>query len=70
MALRPIAQGDEVTYDYNTTEYSMASPFLCHCGHCSGTEIRGFRHLSIPERQRRARILAAYLRPLLDAVAD
>jgi len=48
----------------------MASPFLCQCGHCGGREIRGFRHLSIPERQRRAEILAAHLRPLLDVVAE
>jgi len=70
MCARSIPQGEEVTYDYNTTEYSMASPFLCRCVHCGGREIRGFRHLSIPEQQRRAGILAAHLRPLLDAVAE
>lgn len=63
VALRDIAPGEGVTFDYNTTEGSMASPFACHCGaaECLG-EIRGANHLSPAERARVAPYLADYLR--------
>ncbi|WP_437514120.1 SET domain-containing protein-lysine N-methyltransferase [Sorangium sp. So ce1099] len=32
VALRPIAPGDEVTFFYPSTEWTMASSFECHCG--------------------------------------
>lgn len=53
VALRAIAAGDEITFDYNTTEYDMASPFQCHCGSagCAG-KIRGYRYLTAAERAR------------------
>lgn len=48
VAARPIGAGDEVTFDYNTTEYDMASPFECRCGAkgCNGRRIAGYRHLA------------------------
>lgn len=54
IAVRPIEIGDEITFDYNTTEYDMASPFDCRCGAtgCRGRRIAGFRHLG--PKQRRA----------------
>ncbi len=30
LALHPIAAGDEVTFDYRTTESAIAAPFQCH----------------------------------------
>lgn len=53
VAARPIAAGDEITFDYNTTEYDMASPFDCRCGAsgCHGRRIAGFRHLA-PDARR------------------
>jgi len=66
VALRPIEKGDEVTFDYATTEYDMSCPFPCGCGApgCLGI-VRGFRHLT-PEQQRaRAPYLAEHLRALL-----
>lgn len=38
VARRPIATGEELTFDYDTTETS-AEPFTCHCGsaRCRGT---------------------------------
>ena len=62
-ALRDIAPGDGVTFDYNTTESSLASPFDCHCGSasCVGL-VRGAEHLSAPQRARVAPYLAEYLR--------
>lgn len=41
IATRPVAAGDEVTFDYNTTEGELAEPFACRCGHCGGRTIRG-----------------------------
>jgi hypothetical protein len=65
VALRTIAEGEEVTFNYNTTEYDMASPFRCHCGHCGGRLIRGFRHLSAAEQHRLTAMLADHLRHLM-----
>jgi SET domain len=70
VALRAIAAGEPVTYDYNTTEYDMAAPFDCHCGRprCLG-RISGFKHLSPAEQARLAPWLADHLRRRLDASA-
>lgn len=63
LALRDIAPGDGVTFDYNTTEWDMASPFDCHCGsaQCVG-RVRGAKHLTAEQRTRVERWLAPYLR--------
>lgn len=46
IARMDIFPGDEITFDYETTEYEMAEPFQCHCGSvdCRGI-IRGSRFL-------------------------
>ena len=31
-ALRPISEGDELTFFYPSTEWAMAEPFECGCG--------------------------------------
>ena len=51
LAIAPIAAGDEITFDYETTEWDMASPFACTCGApmCRGI-VRGFRHLDAGAR--------------------
>jgi len=61
IAARPIEAGEEITFDYNTTEYDMASPFDCRCGAkgCRGRRIAGFRHLAPAAR-----------RPLLPFLTD
>ena len=48
VALSPIRAGEQVTFNYNTTEYDMSTPFDCRCGSsgCEGRPVRGFRHLS------------------------
>lgn len=53
VALRDIRTGEDVSFDYNTTEWDMAEPFACHCGSaaCLGT-VRGFAHLSAAQRGR------------------
>jgi uncharacterized membrane protein YeiB len=51
VARLPIAAGDELRFDYNTTEWELAESFVCNCGspHCVGVAM-GFAHLS-PARQ-------------------
>ena len=51
VARRPIAAGEELRFDYNTTEWELAEPFGCNCGAsgCVGVTM-GFAHLS-PVRQ-------------------
>lgn len=70
VALHPIALGEAVTYHYCTTEFDMAVPFECTCGHqrCLGT-VRGFAHLSLSEQMRLQPWLAEHLRRRLDAAA-
>ncbi len=51
LALRSINAGDEITFNYNTTEFEMASAFTCGCGVCGGSSVAGFKHLS-PARRR------------------
>lgn len=42
IALRNINAGEELTFDYNLTEYELATPFACNCGNsnCVGV-VRG-----------------------------
>lgn len=63
VAVRDIAEGEGVTFNYNTTEYDMAEPFRCRCGstQCAGM-VRGARHLTPAQRARVARWLLPYLR--------
>jgi hypothetical protein len=65
VAIGMIAARQEVTFDYNTTEYDMAAPFRCRCGDCGGAEIRGARFLSEAERRGREHLLAGHLRAML-----
>lgn len=61
-----IAAGDEVTFDYETTEWEMAAPFACGCGQpeCRG-RIAGYRHLDAARRQRLAAMVAPHLLAML-----
>lgn len=47
VALKPIAEGDEMTFFYPSTEWDMVQPFKCNCGtrRCLG-EIKGAAHIN------------------------
>lgn len=62
VALRPIRRWEEITFDYNTTEFEMSTPFACNCGHCDGAVIRGFKFLTLDQQRRLYPRLAAHLR--------
>ena len=51
-ATAAIKAGDEVTFNYNTTEFDMAEPFACRCGapECRGGMVRGYRYLAAADR--------------------
>ena len=65
-----IRAGDEITFDYTTTEADMAEPFECRCGspRCVGL-VRGFLHLAPREQHARRTHLAPHLLRILDSVA-
>ncbi len=69
-ALRPIKPWQEITFNYNTTEYELAEPFDCRCGsdRCAG-RIRGFRFLSRLEQDRLRPWLADHLLSFLGDAA-
>jgi hypothetical protein len=66
-ALKPIRVGEQIAFDYNTTEYELAEPFECRCGssRCDGL-IRGFRFLARREQERLRPWLADHLLLFLD----
>lgn len=62
-ALRNLEAGEEVNFNYNTTEYEMANPFRCNCEseNCL-VEIGGFKYLPLSEQIKLASQLAPHLR--------
>ncbi len=62
-ALRDLEPGEEVTFNYNTTEFEMANPFTCHCNakYCLGY-ISGFKNLPVNQQRELISQLAPYLR--------
>ena len=71
LARRAIAAGEQIRFDYTTTEAHMAEPFLCRCAsdRCVG-EVRGFAHLSPEEQSARASRLAPHLKSLRKVLAQ
>ena len=65
-ALRGIGRGEELTFNYNTSEYDLIDQgcaFVCNCGSetCVG-HIAGFKHAPPGHRKSIQPILAPYLR--------
>lgn len=70
VALRPIAAGEDVVFDYDTTEFELADPFVCGCAspECRRA-IRGYKHLGPALRARLAPLTAPYLPAMLEVRA-
>lgn len=66
VARRTIRAGEQVTFDYTTTEAQMAEPFDCRCGatRCLG-RVSGFLALSAEEQRARAPFVAPHLKSFL-----
>lgn len=62
ISLKLVDFGQDITFNYNTTEFDMAEPFACRCGsvRCTG-RVQGFRHLADAERERLQPWLADHL---------
>lgn len=64
-AIRDIAADEELTFNYNSTEFDMVAQgcsFRCQCSspYCLG-EVRGFRHLDAEQRLGVRDLLVPYL---------
>ena len=70
-SLRPIAAGEELSFNYLSSEWDMAAPFHCRCGAsaCFGLRrpIQGFCHLDPREQDLLAPLASPYLRLRLAA---
>jgi hypothetical protein len=66
VARRAIRAGEQVTFDYTTTESTMAEPFGCRCGaaKCLG-RVSGFLSLTAEEQRARAALVAPHLKSFL-----
>lgn len=62
-ALLPIRVGEEIMYNYFTSDWDGEDPFTCLCGAgiCK-VQIRGFRYLSLEEALRIRSFLSPFLR--------
>lgn len=65
-----IEPGQDLSFNYNTTEWDMNSTFFCACPSCVASQsgprnIRGFKHLSLSERS----AIAAETSPLIREMA-
>lgn len=62
IAVRSLAPGEELTFDYLTTEWELSAPFLCTCGGvgCVGL-VRGYRFATPAQRAARAGRVSPYL---------
>lgn len=68
-ALVDISSGQELTFFYPSTEWSMASPFLCGCGSpCCLKSIAGASHMD-PGVVRQFR-LSAHIQAMLAAASQ
>jgi hypothetical protein len=67
LARHDIAADDELSFNYLTTEWEMATPFDCRCGsvHCFG-HIAGFKHLTPRQQQALLGETAAHIKACLD----
>jgi len=61
-AVRDISHGEEITFNYNTTEYEIASPFNCNCRSqkCYGL-VQGYKYLTEKEKKEINKYTAEYL---------
>ena len=65
-SLRDIREGDEVTFNYLTTEWDMANKFECHCGskNCF-KHIKGFKYLTLEQKKSLEPLLSPFLKKKL-----
>lgn len=62
-ALRPIKKGEELTFNYLTTEWELVNKFYCECGsqNCYG-QIKGFKYLTLEQQKELEPLLSPFLK--------
>ena len=65
-ALRPIKKGEELTFNYLTTEWELANKFNCKCDSqkCYG-KIKGFKYLTLEQKRELKPLLSPFLKKKL-----
>ncbi|OEU22042.1 SET domain-containing protein [Fragilariopsis cylindrus CCMP1102] len=62
-AIRPIIKGEELTWDYEATEWELSTPFRCTCGSKNCRHIlKGFKHNGDNIRKQYGEYYANYLK--------
>jgi len=74
IAKRDIKNGEELSFDYHTSEYDLIDqgyPFKCHCGsnNCIG-KIKGFRFLSNRKKEERMEFVSPYIKKKYQSELD
>lgn len=65
-ALCPIKKGEELTFNYNTTEWDMKKGFLCQCEFKGCYEqIKGFKYLTYEQQKELEPLLSPFLKKKL-----
>lgn len=74
MALHNISIGDEITYNYCTTEFDLATKneeFKCRCGSANCLKIiKGFKHLSQKQKENLMPLLIPYTQRKLKLMSE
>lgn len=70
-AFRFIKKGEELTFNYLTTEWDMANKFKCDCGskNCYG-EIKGFKYLTVNQQKELKHFLSPFLKKKLKEIEN
>lgn len=63
IAIKPIAAGEEICFNYNSTEHTLAAPFECHCNN-KIRPVKGYKFTSPEEKEFLRPLLAPYLSSL------
>lgn len=68
LALKSIRNGEEITFDYDTTDYDNEDfKFVCGCGAPSCRKIiRGFKYLNKRRRMKLRKFLVPYLKEIFE----
>lgn len=63
VVLQRIEAGEDITFNYCTTEWSMAAPFDCLCGHesCFG-RIKGYSVINAEQRRMIEQLIAPHIK--------
>lgn len=64
IAARAIAPGEQLAFNYDTTEWAMSTPFACACGHCGGRTVAGFVTLRCKLRKATLATAAEHIRTM------